>query len=268
MSRNLKRVPLDFDWPMNDVWKGYINPFNCEQCKSCDETGLNPETKKLSDDWYTHNRTDGKEGWGYNLNQKDVQALIDADRLRDFTRVPRTPEQLKVAKKKIADGGNSWLPESNGYIPTAAEVNIWGRNGFGHDSINHSICVRARAKRIGIYGHCKYCDGEGVIFQSKEIEKLHNEWESFEPPAGEGYQMWEDCSEGSPISPVLETPEELAQWLADTGASAFGGQTATYKEWLATIEAGYALGMIVTTNSDNQCTSIKTGVAANLKEVK
>jgi len=31
-------------------------------------------------------------------------------------------------------------------------------------------------------------------------------------------QMYEDTSEGTPISPVMETPEELARWLADRPA--------------------------------------------------
>ena len=53
-------------------------------------------------------------------------------------------------------------------------------------------------------------------------------------------QMYEDCSEGTPISPVMETPEELARWLADNKASAFGRDTATYEQWLATIKAGWA----------------------------
>jgi hypothetical protein len=49
------------------------------------------------------------------------------------------------------------------------------------------------------------------------------------------WQMYEDTSEGTPISPVMETPEELARWLADNDASAFAGMTATYDQWLATI---------------------------------
>lgn len=32
------------------------------------------------------------------------------------------------------------------------------------------------------------------------------------------FQIYEDVSEGTPISPVKATPEELARWLADTGA--------------------------------------------------
>ena len=44
--------------------------------------------------------------------------------------------------------------------------------------------------------------------------------------------MYEDTSEGTPISPAFATPEELARWLADNGASAFGSDTATYDQWL------------------------------------
>lgn len=44
--------------------------------------------------------------------------------------------------------------------------------------------------------------------------------------------MYETTSEGKPISPAFSTPEELAHWLADNHASAFGHFTATYEEWL------------------------------------
>lgn len=56
--------------------------------------------------------------------------------------------------------------------------------------------------------------------------------------------MYEDCSEGTPISPVCATPEECARWLADNGASAFGHQTATYQQWLATCKRGWAIGLV------------------------
>lgn len=61
-------------------------------------------------------------------------------------------------------------------------------------------------------------------------------------------QMYECTTEGTPISPVMATAEELARWLADNGASAFGDLTATYEQWLATITSasGYApSGMMV-----------------------
>lgn len=45
-------------------------------------------------------------------------------------------------------------------------------------------------------------------------------------------QMYENTTEGTPISPVMETPEQLARWLVDNSASAFGENTATYDQWL------------------------------------
>jgi len=60
------------------------------------------------------------------------------------------------------------------------------------------------------------------------------------------FQMYETCTEGTPISPVMESPEALARWLADNGASAFGKQTATYEQWLATIGCGSVVSAVLT----------------------
>lgn len=59
------------------------------------------------------------------------------------------------------------------------------------------------------------------------------------------YQMYEDTSEGTPISPVMETPEALARWLADNNASAFAGIGASYEQWLATIKRGWAVSAVI-----------------------
>lgn len=52
--------------------------------------------------------------------------------------------------------------------------------------------------------------------------------------------MYETTSEGTPISPAFETPEELARWLADNNASAFGSHGASYESWLAVAREGWA----------------------------
>lgn len=54
------------------------------------------------------------------------------------------------------------------------------------------------------------------------------------------YMMYEDTSEGTPISPAFATPEELARWLADNGASSFGSSTASYEQWLRVAKGGWA----------------------------
>lgn len=67
--------------------------------------------------------------------------------------------------------------------------------------------------------------------------------------------MYETTSEGTPISPAFETPEELAKWLADSGASSFGNSTATYEQWLRVCKSGYAPSMIYTPE-----TGLRSGV--------
>ena len=58
------------------------------------------------------------------------------------------------------------------------------------------------------------------------------------------YQMYESVTEGTPISPVMESPEALARWLADNKASAGPYATATYDQWLVMI-AGSSIGSFV-----------------------
>jgi hypothetical protein len=68
--------------------------------------------------------------------------------------------------------------------------------------------------------------------------------------------MYEDTSEGTPISPGFETPEELARWLADNGASSFGDMTATYEQWLSMAKRGWAPSMVLSS------AGMESGVAA------
>jgi hypothetical protein len=119
MGRCLKRVPLDFDWPLKKIWQGYVNPYYVE-CSPCDGRGSNSEG-----------------------------------------------------------------------------------------------------------GYCKYCNGDGVpiAFQEK-----YNEWLDEEPPEGDGFQLWETTSEGSPISPVFDSLEKLCEW-AERNATTFGSSTATKEDW-------------------------------------
>jgi hypothetical protein len=63
---------------------------------------------------------------------------------------------------------------------------------------------------------------------------------TFAPETATHLMMYETTSEGTPISPAFATPEELARWLADNGASTFGDSTGTYEQWLHTCRGGWA----------------------------
>ena len=68
--------------------------------------------------------------------------------------------------------------------------------------------------------------------------------------------MYETTTEGTPISPSFNTPEELAQWLAANGASSFGSSTATYEQWLTVCKGGFAPSAVLSSSG------LKSGVEA------
>lgn len=55
------------------------------------------------------------------------------------------------------------------------------------------------------------------------------------------YQMYETCSEGTPISPVMVDPEALARWLVDNNANTFADFTADFDSWMKIILGDDAL---------------------------
>lgn len=268
MGCELKRVPIDFNWPVNKVWSGYLMPKDLHQipCSHCEQSGYNPATKQIADDFYDHDnfgRTwtydygfapDGKPAerapwriigttrkWCNSITQDEVQALVDAGRLYDFT---HTWEQ-----------GKGWQRRADGYVPTADEVNAWNASGMGHDVINRCLLIEARAKRFGVYGLCEHCDGECYTFRDEAHRAAHEAWTRTEPPVGDGYQIWETVSEGSPISPAFVTPEELAQHMAGTKWGADDGTP--YSVWLKFIKGpGWAPSLVGTSKG------LVNGVAA------
>lgn len=295
MGRELKRVPLDFNWPLNETWIGFVNPHYdaCHTCTHCGSLGYSPEAKVLYDQWYGNapfdpaskgsqpfkpdhpkvrafaerqcERTPDYYGsgeraivreaerlcelynkcWSHHLDADDVKALIDGNRLWDFT---HTWTQ-----------GEGWKPKDPFVIPTPTEVNDWSICGMGHDSLNCWKCVNAACERLGVPSNCSHCEGHGSIWDSPEAKIKAEEWVQEEPPVGEGYQLWETVSEGSPISPVFVTMHELADWLATSEDYAWkeNDKGTTYEQWLKFIVGpGWSPSMIVSSEG------VQTGVQA------
>lgn len=210
MGRELKRVPINFDWPLNKVWGGFISPehLRSEQCEDCDGQGYNPATTAIADDFYGNERPQNR--WMDKITQDEADALVKEGRLSDLKR--------RILAPKI----------------TADQVNEWQRNarGFGHDAINRHILIEARAKRLGVWGWCPRCEGDGSVYESDALKKLAEDWRATEPPTGEGYQVWETVSEGSPISPVFKTPEECVAWLVRQGYSKTAAENFVKMGWV------------------------------------
>lgn len=219
MGRELKRMPLNFEWEIGKLWSGYINPHEVHNCSHCDGMGYSKEYRQLEEKWYSFDNENYKpnpfrEGFRYNANawcnnltKEDVKALLDGGRLRDLT-----------------NNGND--------NPTPEQVNEWNLKTIGHDSINAWLCIKARLKREKKPYKCPKCNGTGENWQHPKAKRLYNNWKSYSPPAGEGYQLWSTTTEGHPMTPVFKTLDELCEYCEKENVSIFGSKTASKEEWL------------------------------------
>lgn len=218
MGRELRRVPLDFDWPMNQRWSGFVNPHYAK-CQRCDGRGDTMAMARLSD-----------------LVSLLMLSGDDARRGKChpyFIEAPLYSSAGKVCGPEMAE----------------LTVGLAGRksdSGFGHDAIDRWGATKKIVAAAGLpesWGTCPDCDGEGI---PKENLAAYEAWSRTDPPSGDGYQLWETVSEGSPISPIFAKPDELARWLADNPWSSVDHGT-TYEQWLAFINGpGWAPSMVVT----------------------
>lgn len=99
-------------------------------CPHC-HTGYNPETEKLLDTWYSFDKPHLR--WCDKLDQSEVDMLYANGRL-----------------SKNLYGNNL----------TAEEVN----RDSNHDMINQHMCVRHRARNLGVYGLCDTCEGKSFVY--------------------------------------------------------------------------------------------------------
>ena len=256
MGREIRRVPLDFNWPIGEVWKGYLMPdsLHGEQCLLCDGSGWSPVARVLQDRWYGYiafNPTEtGSEpftpemplvkevigakvkrdlsgyyvnstwntleraiqvesvrmcehwnrAWSHHLAQEDVDALIEGSRLHDFTHT--------------WSKANRWQPIEPAPVITAKQVNDWSIDGFGHDSVNKWVVVEAACARRDVSSTCSFCEGHGSVEKYWGQRAGADAWLREDPPTGEGWQLWETTTEGSPKSPVFATGDDLAVWMS------------------------------------------------------
>lgn len=247
MSREVKRVALDFEWPLNKTWKGYIdNPYVDKGC-------TNPQC------------SGGQTALGWYI-QSLCHALFQAAADQHF--------------------GNEIHPWTREISPCAGDTSfLGGKHPEGLDKFVAGLCDEeveglfpqgmlsfgARGSRFDLMSklfekaglkdiyHCKACDGSGM---DPEFLERYEAWEDTQPPAGEGWQMWETVSEGSPISPVCKTPEELARYMAD---NPWGATHGNYHQWLAMIKAGWDPSMVV---QDGKVMSGVEAVSEMAKEAK
>lgn len=222
MGREVKRVPLDFDHPLHEVWTGYTMPdeLDLPTCPDCAGRGDTMAARWLNAVLY-------------------LVLMLDDDLAEQQRGRPLHPY---LATLLNSPGGR---PSAD--IKEVA-VGLAGREGsglFGHDGIDHWRAYAAVVKASGApetWGQCATCSGRGEI-GTDEQRAAHEAWERSEPPEGEGFQLWETVSEGSPISPVFETAEGLAWWMTENRCTV-SGPMPSYEAALRFVDAGWAPSLI------------------------
>jgi hypothetical protein len=196
---------MSFDWELHKVWSGYLNPYYVE-CVAC-------------------------HGRGNTNSARVLDALVrlimiaGADSVRGKTHPYFTTEFSPLFDSNDFPMGADMAELTSG---------LAGRPPggiMGHDSCDSWTATKKIIQAAGLdpdnWGICPVCSGEGI-----EPDKLaaYEAWEPEEPPFGDGYQLWETTSEGSPVSPVFATLDELCVW-AESNATTFGDHTTTVEEW-------------------------------------
>ena len=132
-----------------------------EDCAACGGDGYHPSAHRIVNTFYEHMAASigvsRSEAWCDKITQDEVQALVDANRLYDFTH------------DFVA--GEGWKRKAPAVVPTAAEVNAWQRGrGMGHDAINRHVLTVQRIKReLGLEDHrCPSCEGHGYVYTAPD----------------------------------------------------------------------------------------------------
>lgn len=118
-----------------------------------------------------------------------------------------------------------------------------GRSGdslIGHDSSDLWSAIKKLGELSGLpkdWDICTSCNGSAI---DKSVKEKYDNWEETEPPTGDGYQLWETTSEGSPCSPVFKTMDELCEWC-EYNATTFADHKTTKELWKEMLEKGFVI---------------------------
>ena len=234
MGRELRRVPLDFGWPLHKVWAGFMMPDSLElpTCAACGGEGYGPEARAVASTFYPH-QVGGPNAdalaWHDKLGQAEVDHLVEAGYLRH-------------CQVRQPDAENPRLWEWVAVPRLAADVNAAQAarrllSELGLDCGARYIAIEFRCDVLGIKKDCPACDGRGDV-GTVDQRVAAESWEGTGPPTGDGWQVWETVSEGSPVSPVFATRDELVAWLIGEGYTALAAERFAVGGWAPSMMIG------------------------------
>ncbi len=267
MGRELKRVPLDFNPPLNKTYDPNPNPYYKynKDCSHCRGKGVSPHAVHLENLWYGKTLFIPEER-GSKKHSKNMPAIIfRAQKNIDFSpefygtsedAVTLEAERLAelynqslsyhLTKEDIAillrDGhlkelthdwtrGTGWVEKTSRVELTPEYVNSkLIEDPFLSSSKLLTAISKYECEQRNEPFYCPNCEGKGNIWIEEKYKQLCEEWVNEDIPVGEGYQMWSTTIDG-PISPVFKQPKQLARWLTANRKSGMDKDW-TFNQWI------------------------------------
>lgn len=252
MGREVKRVPLDFDWPTNEVWSGFLSPDKydedpCPTCYAVDYTGQR------------------RSGSGSTPAAKWLEAaLYLVGMMADDIRA----QSFEGTEHQFTQHGDD-RSKLHPYLATLQSINVYEHRRPSADIIDLVVGVTGRDNTVSFgtgfdfawkamkalrkaaglpkgWGTCPTCDGHGSVEKYEGQRAEAETWSPEGPPTGDGWQLWETVSEGSPISPVFDSPEGLARWMSSDEYRWGISRPMQYDAALAFVQEGWAPSMVFT----------------------
>jgi hypothetical protein len=229
MGREIRRVPLDFNWPLNKVWEGFVNPHN----KPCPETGKTCFSGYKAEYHWLEQVCQLMARMGDEAANAPYESEFKA---RGRIYPDPALSRWESAPEHFTGQGFTLIPLGPGLAQLVEALSgekcggVMGSSGTAWGLMKRILKAGGikTAKQRDQWIYCPVCEGRNM---DPAVWAAHDAWKPYDPPTGEGWQLWETVSDGSPISSVYGTRELFVKHLINKGYSPESAERFTEMGW-------------------------------------
>lgn len=216
MSREVRRVPIDYkhDYTINPYWEQHEKWLSDKlDGKSIPNNGIprNCRFEPLFD------------GTSFKQDLKKIEKEIDE--LKNKTGFHWNFEYDCVFKGYHSNHYDKWIEPSFKYI----DLDEFGDEDYVDVKDEDHLLELMIAKK-----ERELLKMEDSLFKYTPVPDVDADTDGF------GYCLYETVSEGTPVTPVFENPEEIVEYLVNVGT--FNGETYSRKNAEVLVGTGYSFG--------------------------
>ena len=189
MGRVVKRVPVDFDHPMKEVWPGFVNPWYGYRhtCGVCGGDGYSSQSRRFKDEWY---------GYVHNFDPASIGA--EPLRMDSPGLVESVTQKVENAIKRFESGEIEYATYSMGGSLTKEEaisLEIKRMYKIQKNCWEYQLCqadVDALLENESLWDFTRR-PFEGMDLQEYIRTRAYYLWIEAGRPETDGVQYWEQA---------------------------------------------------------------------------